>query len=71
MEDSGLAGRMQGVLLTERRSLLGAIDLLEGGEELTLTLNLNYQMDVSYVIRRLSREKFVLKIKLYKLFTYR
>lgn len=43
---------MKGVLLIKRRSLLEAIDLAEGSEEFGLTLNLNYQMDFSYVVRQ-------------------
>lgn len=49
--DSDLAGRMQGILLIKRRDLLGAMDLVEGGEEFGLILNLNHQVDFSYVVR--------------------
>lgn len=56
---------MAGVLLIERRSLLGAVDLVEGVEEFSLTLNLNYQVDFFFsYVGRLRREKFMLKTKL-------
>lgn len=55
---------MEGVLLVERRSLLGAVNLVEGVEEFSLTLNLNYQVDFFSYVGRLRREKCVLKIEL-------
>lgn len=41
---------MEGVLI-ERKNLLGAVDLVERDEEFSLKLNLNYQMDFSYIVK--------------------
>jgi len=42
---------MEGVLLIERKKLLGAVDLVEGDEEFSLKLNLSYQMNFSCIVR--------------------
>lgn len=51
-QNSNLAGRMEGILLRNRRDFLGAIDLVEGSEEFGLTLNLNHLIDFSYIVRQ-------------------
>lgn len=48
MQDSDPASR---ILLIERKKLLGTVDLVEGDEELSLKLNLNYQMNFSCIVR--------------------
>ena len=42
---------MEGVLLIERKKLLGAVDLVESDEKFSLKLNLNYQMNFSCIVR--------------------
>ena len=51
IQDSDPARRMEGVLLVERKKLLGAVDLVEGDEEFGLKLNLSYQMNFSCIVR--------------------